>query len=219
MKTSYEVVRQMFDKFDYTRYFSQDTSDRLKLLLSATNFILSDDDLKQRFLVEISKLSRLYAMSVPSFEAEQIRDDVAFFQAIKARLHKFTPTGAMSNKAVDTAVKQIVEDALGTDGVIDIFQAAGIKAPSLDILSEDFLLEVKNMEQKHLALELLKKLLNDDIKIRQRTNITQARKFSDMLKDAVTRYHNNQIDTAKVIQTLSDIAREIRQEDKQAEDL
>ena len=158
-------------------------------------------------------------MAVPSFEAELIKDQVAFFQAIKSRINKFTPSGGKSDAEVETAVKQIVEDALSSDGVIDIFEAAGIKAPSLDILSEEFLLEVKNMDQKNLAFELLKKLLNEEVKVRKQKNMVQGKKFSEMLQNVIKRYHNNQIDTARVIEELSEIAREMRLEDNKAEDL
>jgi type I site-specific restriction-modification system R (restriction) subunit len=160
-----------------------------------------------------------FAMAVPSFEAEQIRDEVALFQAIKARINKFTPSGGVSDSQVETAVRQIVEEALASDGVVDVFEAAGMKTPTLDILSEEFLLEVKNMEQKNLAFELLRKLLNDEVKLRKRKNMAQGKKFSEMLESVINRYHNNQIDTAQVIQELSDIARAMKLEDKKAEDI
>jgi type I restriction enzyme, R subunit len=219
MKTKFEIVEQMFHGFDYKKYFKSESNEKLKILLGATNFILQDEKLKNRFLAEITALSKLFAMTVPSFESEQIRDEVAFFQAIKARINKFTPSGGKSDKQVETAVKQIVDEALASDGVVDIFEAAGINTPTLDILSEEFLLEVKNMEQKNLAFELLRKLLNDEVKIRKRKNMTQGKKFSEMLENIIKKYHNNQIDTAQVIQELSEIAREMKLEDKKAEDI
>lgn len=219
MKTKFEIVDQMFHGFDYKQYFKAENNDKLKILLGATNFILQDEKLKNRFLAEITALSKLFAMAVPSFESEQIRDEVAFFQAIKARINKFTPSGGKSDKQVETAVRQIVDKALASDGVVNIFEAAGIKTPILDILSEEFLLEVKNMEQKNLAFELLRKLLNDEVKIRKRKNMTQGKKFSEMLENVIKRYHNNQIDTAQVIKELSEIAREMKLEDKKAEDI
>lgn len=225
MKTKFEIVDQMFHGFDYKQYFvgtenlPPSNNEKLKILLSASNFILQDEKLKNRFLAEITALSKLFAMAVPSFESEQIRDEVAFFQAIKARINKFTPSGGKSDKQVETAVRQIVDEALASDGVVDIFEAAGIKTPTLDILSEEFLLEVKNMEQKNLAFELLRKLLNDEVKIRKRKNMTQGKKFSEMLENVIKRYHNNQIDTAQVIQELSEIAREMKLEDKKAEEI
>jgi len=219
MMSKFEVVQQMFHGFDYQAYFKAETGEKLKILLAAQNFILAGEKLKERFLAEVTALSKLYAMAVPSPEAENIKDDVAFFQAIKSRVNKFTPTGSKTDAQVDSAIKQIVDDALASDGVVDIFEAAGVAAPSLDILSEDFLLEVKNMQHKNLAFELLRKLLNDDVKVRKQKNMIQGKKFSDMLSTVVKRYHNNQIDTAQVIQELSDIARDMKLEDSKAEEL
>ncbi|MDD2656432.1 MAG: type I restriction endonuclease subunit R [Patescibacteria group bacterium] len=219
MKTKFEIIEQMFHGFDYKKYFKAKSNEKLTILLNASNYILRDEKLKNRFLSEIMALSKLFAMSVPSAESEEIRDEVAFFQAVKARINKFTPSGTKTDKQVETAIRQIVDNALASDGVVDIFAAAGIKTPTLDILSEDFLLEVKNMEQKNLAFELLRKLLNDEVKVRQRKNMSQGKKFSEMLENVIKRYHNNQIDTAQVIQELSDLARDMQLEDNKAKDL
>ncbi len=219
MQEKFEVVEQMFHWFNYKAYFSADGQEKLRVLLASSNFILWDEELRKRFIQETTALSKLFAMATPSFEAEQIRDTVAFFQWVKARIHKFTPTGGKSNAQVDTAIKQIVDDALSSEGVIDIFDAAGIKAPSLDILSPEFLMEVQNMEQKNLAFQLLKKLLNEEVKVRKKTNMTQGKKFSEMLESTIKRYHNNQIDTAQVIQELAEIAEEMKLQDNKAEDL
>lgn len=173
MKTKLEIVEQMFHGYDYEAFFKADTSQKLKILLGAQNFILRSDEVRDRFVGEVVALSKLFVMAVPSFEAELIKDKVAFFQAIKSRINKFSTGVGKTDKEIDTAIKQIVEEALASDGVVDIFDAAGIKAPTLDILSEEFLLEVKNMEQKNLAFELLKKLLNDEVKVRKQKNIVQ----------------------------------------------
>ncbi len=219
MMAKFEVVQQMFHGFDYQAYFTAETSEKLKILLAAQNFILSDEKLKDRFLAEITALSKLYVMAVPSYASETIKDDVAFFQAIKSRINKFTPTSGKTDAQVDSAIKQIVDDALSSDGVVDIFEAAGVAAPSLDILSEEFLLEVKNMEHKNLAFELLRKLLNEEVKVRKQKNVTQGKKFSEMLSNVIKRYHNNQIDTAQVIQELSEIAKDMKLEDGKADEL
>ncbi|MEA3498304.1 MAG: DUF3387 domain-containing protein, partial [Campylobacterota bacterium] len=220
MKSKFEVIEQMFNNFDYLEYFkTDDVNQKLQILMKATNFILDDEKVKDRFLSELTSLSKLYVMSVPSFEAEQLRDAVAFFQAVKSRINKFNPSGFKSDIEVDTAIKQIVDDALTTDGVVDILDEVGIKAPSLDILSDEFLLEVKDMEHKNLSFELLKKLLNDEVKIRKKKSIVQGKKFSEMLESVIKRYHNNQIDTAQVIEELSNIAREMKLEDKKSDEL
>ena len=138
----------MFNGFDYSGYFKGSTKDKLAIILATQNFILSDEKLKERFLKETSALSKLYAMAIPNLEALELKDEIAFFQAIKSRLMKFTPQGGKTDYQVESAIKQIVEDALSSDGVIDIFEAAGLAKPSLDILSDEFMLEVKNMKYK-----------------------------------------------------------------------
>ena len=219
MKEKFEIIEQMFNGFDFKAYFKVDTAQKLQVLLGAQNFILSSEKLKERFLKEVTLLSKLFAMSIPSPDANALKNGVAFFQAIKARINKFTGSGVKSNYEVETAIKQIVDDALSSDGVIDIFEAAGIEAPSVGILSDEFLLEVKNMQQKNLAFELLKKLLNDEVKSRKTKNLVQGKKFSEMLESVVKRYHNNQIDSAQVLAELSAIAKEMRLEDRQSEEL
>jgi len=205
--------------FDYKAYFKVDTAQKLQVLLGAQNFMLSDQKLKDRFLKEVTLLSKLFAMSIPSPDAEVIKDEVAFFQAVKARINKFTGSGVKSDYEVETAIKQIVDDALSSEGVIDIFEAAGIESPSVSILSDEFLLEVKNMQQKNVAFELLKKLLSDEVRVRKTKNLVQGKRFSEMLESVVKRYHNNQIDSAQVLAELSEIAKEMRLEDHKSEEL
>ncbi len=219
MKEKFEIVEQMFNGFDFKAYFKVDTAQKLQVLLGAQNFILSDVKLKDRFLKEVTTLSKLFAMSIPSPDAEAIKDEIAFFQAVKARINKFSGNGIKSDYEVETAIKQIVDDALSSDGVIDIFETAGIETPSVSILSDEFLLEVKNMQQKNVAFELLKKLLSDEVRVRKTKNLVQGKKFSEMLERVVKRYHNNQIDSAQVLQELSEIAKEMRLEDHKSEEL
>ena len=219
MLEKHEVVEQMFIGYDYKSYFSSDTAQKLQILLGAQNFILESETLKNRFLKEIGLLSKFFALSIPSTEADVIKDEVAFFQAVKSRINKFSSNGVKSDYEVETAIKQIVDEALSSDGVIDIFEAAGIEAPSVGILSDEFLLEVKNMQQKNVAFELLKKLLSDEIKIRKTRNLVQGKKFSEMLESVVKRYHNNQIDSAQVLKELSEIAKDMRLEDAKSEEL
>ncbi len=215
----FEIVEQMFFGYDYKKYFSGKISEKLQIILETANFILEDENKKNRFLAEVSKLSQLLVMAFPSDEAEKIKDEVAFFQAIKTRIQKFSFSGSgeKSDFEVQTAIKQIVDDALSSEGVIDIFEAAGVKSPSVSILSHEFLQEVKNMKQKNIAFELLKKLINDEVNIRKTQDIIQGKKFSEMLTGVITRYHNNQIDTAQVIEELSQIATEMNLEDEQYE--
>ena len=219
MREKFEIVEQMFHGFEYQKYMSADTTQKLQILLGAQNYILQDEELKHRFIKEVTTLSKLFALSLPSDAAIALKDEIAFFQAVKSRIYKFSTSGGKTNAEVQTAIKQIVDEALSSGGVIDIFEAAGIKAPSLDILSEEFLLEVQNMKHKNIAFELLRKILNDEVKIRKQKSIVQGKKFSEMLQNVIKRYHNNQIDTAKVIEELSEIAREMRLEDHKAHEL
>jgi type I restriction enzyme R subunit len=153
-----------------------------------------------------------------------IKDDIAFFQAVKARLVKFegtTGTGK-SNIEIETAIKQIVDEALSSDSVIDIYEAAGVEKPEisgLEVLSDEFLLEVKGMKHQNLALELLKKLLNDEIRTRSKTNLVKSKKLLEMLEGAIKRYQNNLLTTAEIIQELINIAKEVKESDKEGERL
>ena len=219
LQEKFEIVHEMLHGIDYQQYFKLDITGKLQLILDVQNFLMSDDTLKQRFIEQSTALSKFFAMAIPSEAAEQIRDHVAFFQAIRIRLNKFTTGRGISDEEVETAMRQIVDEALSSEWVVDIFQAAGIKAPSLSILSDEFLLEVQNMKQKNIALELLKKLLTEDIRVRQRKNMTQGKKFSEMLQWVIKRYHNNQLDTAQVLKELSDLARDMRLEDHKAQEL
>ena len=187
--------------------------------------ILGLEDGKTRFIREVTLLSQAFALSIPNESAMNIKDDIAFFQALKARLVKFEDTGSGAGKTdieIETAIKQIVDEALSSDKVIDIFEAAGIDKPEisgLEILSDEFLQEVKGMKHQNLALELLKKLLNDEIKVRSKTNLVKSRKLLEMLEGAIKRYQNNLLTTAEIIQELINIAKEIKEADKEGERL
>ncbi|MEQ9374035.1 MAG: type I restriction endonuclease subunit R [Imperialibacter sp.] len=207
-------------KFNYRRFFNADPQEKLSIILQAEEHILGLPDGKARFIREVSALSQAFALSIPHERAMEIKDDVAFFQAVKARLVKFEGAGnGKSDTNIETAIKQLVDDALSSDSVIDIFAAAGIDRPDLsrlEVLSDEFLLEVKGMKHQNLALELLKKLLNDEIKTRSKTNLVKSRKLLEMLEGAIKRYQNNLLTTAEIIQELINIAKEIKEADKEA---
>ena len=245
MTEKYEVVQQFFNehartqgdiiaeepeayyensfKFNYKRFFNVDANEKLSIILQAEEHILGLEDGKTRFVREVSLLSQAFALSVPNEKALDIKNDIAFFQAVKARLVKFEGTGGgKTDIEIETAIKQIVDEALSSDKVIDIFEAAGIDKPvisGLEILSDEFLLEVKGMKHKNLAFELLKKLLNDEIKTRSKTNLVKSRKLLEMLESAIKRYQNNLLTTAEIIQELINIAKEIKESDKENERL
>ena len=201
--------------FNYKRFFSASPKEKLSIILQAEEHILGLEDGKNRFINEVTLLSKAFALSIPHEEALAIKDEVAFFQAVKARLIKFIGGGTgRSDIDIETAIKQIVDEALSSDQVIDIFDAAGIKKPEISILSEEFLLEIKGMKHQNLALELLKKILNDEIRTRSKTNLVRSKALLEMLETAIKKYQNNLLSTAEIIQELIELAREIKASDQ-----
>ena len=220
MLEKYDVVAAMFGNFEYETYFSAGTQEKLTLILEAEEHILGLKDGKERFTKEVVLLSRAFALSVPDPRAMDIKAEVGFFQAVSARLTKFDREGSgKSGAEVETAIRQIVDKAVVVDGVIDIFDAAGIRKPDISILSDEFLEEIQGMKRKNLALELLKKILNDELRTRTRKNLAQGRKFSEMLEQAIRKYQNNLLTTAQVIEELISLAKEIKVSDERAADM
>jgi type I restriction enzyme R subunit len=156
-------------------------------------------------------LSQAFALAVPHRESIRIRDDVGFFQTVRAGLIKRAPGDRRSDEELDHAVRQIVSQAVATDGVIDIFAAAGLRKPDISILSDEFMAEVREMPQRNLAVELLRKLLNGEIRGRSRKNVVQARSFAEMLEKALRRYQNRAIEAAQVIEELIQLAKQMRE--------
>ena len=220
MEEFYEITVDLFDKFDYKKFFDLEPRQKLTFLLDATDYILGLDNGKDRFSTNVGNLSKAFAISVPHPKAMAIRDDLSFFQAIKARISKLRESiKKRSDEEVETAIRQIISDALISTEVIDIFDVAGIEKPEISILSDEFLAELKDMPRKNLALELLRRLLNDEIKKRSSQNIIQSKKFSEMLSDAIKRYQNNAITAAEVIEEMIRMAKEIKEADKRGEKL
>lgn len=221
----YELVVDMFGSFEFQKYFDLDPRLKLNFILDAANHLLElkDEDGrngKQRFKDHVTNLSKAFAISVPHQKAFEIRDDLAFFQAIKARFAKFDETQKkQTNEEIETAIRQIVNDAIVSKEVIDVFEAAGIKKPDISILSDEFMAEIQGMPRKNLALELLKRLLNNEIKNRSKTNLIQSKKFSEMLAQAVKRYQSGLIEAAAVIEELIKLAKDIRAADQRGEKL
>lgn len=222
MLTKYEVVCQLFHGFDYKRYFSAEVSDKLRIILEAQEHILSIEDGKNRLLREVTALSKAYALSVPDERAMEIKDEVGFFQAVKARLQKFDGGGSGTGKStdeIDTAIRQIMDEAVVSEGIVDVFDAAGIKKPDLSILSDEFMEEIKGMKHQNLAIELLKKLLNDEIKVRSRKMMMQSKKFSEMLTDAIQKYQSKVLTAAEIIDALIKLAKEMNEATSRGENL
>lgn len=242
MQEKLENVRQLFDEesrtekdivleepdayygenhaFNYKRFFKADAKEKLSIILQAEEHILGLTDGKERFVREVTMLSQAFALSVPHEDAMAIKDEVALFQAVKARLVKFEGrVNGRSDAEMETAIKQLVDQAVSSEGIVDIFDAAGIKKPDISILSEEFLLEVKGMKHKNLALELLKKILNDEIKNRAKTNLVRSRALLEMLESSIKKYQNNLLTTAEIINELIALAKDIKDADKRGVEL
>jgi type I restriction enzyme R subunit len=216
----FEIVEQMFDGFDYKKYFLSDTRAKLAIILEAQEHILGLKDGKNEYIKQVTSLSKAFALSVPNTKVMEIKDKIGFFQAVKARLAKFELVGSgKSDAEIETAIRQIVDKSIVSKGIIDVFDAAGIKKPDISILSDEFLTEIQGMERKNLALELLKKLLNDEIKTRMRKNFIQSRKLSEMLENSIRKYQNNLLTAAQVIEELVNLAKDIRESNKRGENL
>ena len=212
-----EVVSQFFHGFPYSHYFEADTSRKLSMILAAEEHILGLDDGKKRFINEVTILSKAFALAIPHDKAMDIKDEVSFFQAVKARLAKFDITGSgKSDEEIETTIRQVIDKALVSEQVIDIYDAAGIKKPDISILSETFLNELKGMEHQNLALELLKKLLNDEIKSRGRKNLVKSKSLMEMLENSIRKYQHKILTAAEVIEELIKLSKEIVEMDSEA---
>ena len=216
----YEVVRDMLHGFDYRGVIADVPGSRMSGIARAMEFILGLEEGKKRFLTAGSLLIRAFALAVPHETALGIRDEVGFFQALRAALIKRTgDEHGRTPYEIDSAIKQLVSQAVSSNEVEDIFASAGVDKPDISILSDDFLEEVKNLPHKNLAVELLRKLINDEIKTRSKKNVVQARSFAEMLKNAVARYHNQAVEAAAVIQELIELARDMRESNRRGENL
>ncbi|CAJ3502072.1 type I restriction-modification system endonuclease [Burkholderia pseudomallei] len=224
MMEKYEVVRDMYHGFDYVSAMNGTAQERLAMMAGAIEWIL---DLQQKLAAKettkdgkknahrryqdaVLALSKAFALASASDEARQIREEVGFFQAIRAALVKSATGSGVKEQERELAIQQIVSRAVVSTEIIDILAAAGIKSPDISILSDEFLAEVRQMEKKNLALEALRKLINDGIRSRSKANVVQTKAFSERLEDAVARYHANAITTAEVLQELIQLAKDIR---------
>ena len=204
MLEKYEVCQGLFFGFDWSPWTKGTPQARLSLLPSAQEHILAQPGGKNRLLAGVT------ALAVPHEEALRIRDDVAFFQAVRAVPAKSVPGDRKSEDELDHAIRQIISRAVASDEVVDIFTAAGLKKPDISILSDEFLAEVRGLPQRNLAVELLQKLLRGEIRTRSKRNIVQARSFAEMLEQAIRKYQNRAIETAQVIEELIQLAQDMR---------
>ncbi|MBC6697352.1 type I restriction endonuclease subunit R [Hymenobacter puniceus] len=215
-----EVVQNLYHGFHYDSYYDAATSAKLSLILAAEEHILGLPDGKKRYINEVTALSQAFAIAIPHEAALAVKDEVSFFQAVKARLAKFDSTGTgRTDEEIETTIRQVIDKALVSEQVIDVFDAAGIKKPDISILSEEFLLELKGMQHKNVALEVLKKLLNDELKARARQNLVKSKSLMEMLESAIKRYHAKILTAAEVMDELIRLSKEITHMDSEAQAL
>ncbi len=215
-----EVVSNMYHGFNYEEYFEADTSKKLSLILSAEEHVLGLENGKKRYINEVTALSKAFAIAIPHEQALDVKDEISFFQAVKARLAKFEYSiSGRTDDDIETTIRQVIDKALVSEKVIDVFDAAGIKKPDISILSEEFLTELKGMEHKNVALEVLKKLLNDEIKVRSKMNLVQSKSFLEMLENSIRKYHNKILTAAEVIDELISLSKDIVDMDNNAKQM
>ena len=215
-----EVILALYHGFAYEHFFDAGTAQKLSLILAAEEHILGLNDGRKRYINEVAAMSQAFAIAVPHAQAMDAKDEVGFFQAVKARLVKFDSAGeGRSNEEIETTIRQVIDRALVSEKVIDVFEASGIKKPDISILSDEFLAELKGYEHKNVALEVLKKLLNDELKLRAKRNLVQSRSLMEMLETAIKKYHNKILTAAEVMDELIKVSKEIVASDDEARHL
>lgn len=218
MLEKYEVCQGIMHGFDYQKALKNPT-EALKMIPSALEHILSQEDGKKRFADAVYQFSKAFALAVPHESTSDVRDELVLFQNLNGALNKSEPSNTLKVTDRELAIRQLISKSVFSDGIIDIFSAAGLDKPNISVLSDDFLAEVRNLPQKNLAIELLQRLIKDQVKTKLRRNKVQERKFSEMLDMSLQRYQNRAIETAKVIEELIKMAKEIREAHRRGEDL
>ena len=219
MLEKHEVCCALFHGFDWSKWTTGTPQERLTLLPAGQEHILSQENGKERCVNAVRELSQAFALAVPHEETLRIRDDLGFFQAVQSALVKTAPGEARAEEDLDHAVRQIISRAVASEGVLDIFAAAGLDKPDISVLSDEFLAEVQGMPQRNLAVELLQKLLKGEVSSRRRRNVVQARSFAEMLEQTLRRYQNRAIEAAQVIEELIELAKEMREANARGEKL
>ena len=219
MLEKHEVCCAMFHGFDWSPWVNGGAQGKLTILPPAQEHILAQEDGKERYLQAVMELTKAFTLSVPDEEAIRIRDDVNFFQTVRAAFLKKAPSEKRTEEDLESAIRQIVSRAVASEGVVNIFAEAGLRNPDISVLSDDFLSEVREMPHRNLAVELLQKLIRGELSTRRRQNVIQARSFAGMLEDAIRRYQNRTIEAAQVIEELIELAKEMREDFARGQEL
>ena len=219
MLEKHEVCRDLFHGFDRAKWVSGTPQEKLALLPPAQEHILAQENGKERYMAAVRDLSQAFALAVPHEETTRVRDDVAFFQTVRAAMSKRTEGEARPEEDLDLAVRQIISRAVASEGVLDVFAAAGLEKPDIAVLSDEFLAEVQHLPHRNVAVELLQKLLRGEVATRSRRNVVQARSYSEMLEQTLRRYRNRAIEAAQVLEELIQLARDMREAAARGENL
>ena len=213
MLTKLEVVQQLYHGFEYNTYFTAGTGQKMNIILEAEEHILGVDKGKERYIKEVTALGKAYALSKSEPEAAALTEEIAFFQAVKARLAKFDiEVTGQRRREFENTIKSMVETAIATDGIVNLLDQAGLDKPEVSIFSEDFMNEIRNMKQKNVAIELLKKLLSDQIKIRFKKNVVINKSLTEKLLAAINKYNNKSITALEMMELLLDLSHEVNRE-------
>ncbi|MBU0963068.1 MAG: type I restriction endonuclease subunit R [Nanoarchaeota archaeon] len=219
MMSEYEIISNLMHGFEYKKSLEKSLKDLLALVPNAIEHILKQENGKERFLIHTKKLIESFSLAVPKEEALKIKEEVGFFQIIKSKLTKLTLIKSKESEELDSAIRQIISKAVISDRVIDIFESVGMKKPNIEVLSEEFLVEVKDIPQKNLAFEALKKLLTDEIKLISKKNVVKGRSFAEMLDKTIKKYTNKAIETAKIVEELIELAKTIKKDQNEGKKL
>jgi type I restriction enzyme R subunit len=209
----------MFNGFPYQAYLEGDTAQKMLGLTKGADHVLGLGDGKKRYLRACASLAKAFSLASTSDYARGIGDEVAFFKGVRATIVKISPAGGQSLEEIDLALQQLVSEAVGARGIVDVLEQAGVKRSDISVFSDEFLAELAGIEQRNLAREMLERLLRDEIKVRSRQNAVQARKFSEMLSEAIAKYENRSLTTTQLIEHLIRFAKELRDEPQRAQSM
>lgn len=222
MMEKFEITTSMLHGYNYKQFFGLSDRDKLTFLSKTADFVIGLQDGKKRFMQNVMELSAAFSLCATTDSAKEIRDDVGFFQSVKSIVAKFDKSSDTSGKTQEEkeqAIKQLVSKAVSGAGIVDILSSMGINRPDVSILSDEFLSDVRKMEHKNLAAELLKKLIDNELKLKFRRNIIERKKFSDMLQSSFNRYQNRMIETVEVIEELINLAHSIKDSEQRGNKL
>ncbi len=212
MLEKHQLILEMLHHHNYTNYLSEKSSQRIRAIVTTMDYVIGlGEEEKKRFLDTVTELSKAYALCAITPEAEELNDEIGFFKAVKASIVKTTGDGSKKKTAtqMDAQINQLISQSVISENVIDIYKELGLENPDISILSDQFLEDVRALPEKNLAVELLNRLINGKVKSVQHSNLIKARKFSDMLSNALNKYNKRTIETSKVIEELIELAKEM----------